>query len=141
MVWDELYAPLGLPLPAPAPPRLRLRKAHLAALAPAALALAFSASSLDRREPPPRLEPAPVAKAEPQPAPASQAKSAETEKPGASLPVAAESEAAGGVKVTRGGAPGLPPGGIFINVRDALGAHGRSEEPERMSIPAGLPGR
>jgi len=141
MVWDELYAPLGGPAPAPAPPRLRLRKAHLGAIAPAALALAFSASSLDRREPPPRFEPAPVAKAEPQPAPASQARAAEAEKQGASPPVAAESEAAGGVKVTRGGPPGPPSGGVFIDVREALAAQGRSEAPERTSVPAGRPGR
>jgi len=141
MVCDELYAPLGLPLPEPAAPRLRLRKAHLAALAPAALALAFSASSLDRREPPPRLEPAPVAKVEPQPAPAAQAKASEAEKPGANPPTASASEAADGVKVTRGSDPGPSPHGIFINVREALAAQGRSEEPERIRFPAAYPSR
>jgi len=120
MVLDELYAPLGLPLPQPAPPRLRLRKAHVAALAPAALALAFSASSLDRHEPPRRAEPAPLAAAEQAPALASPAKPLEGEKPATSPPIASASVPAGGVEIVRGVAPGLPPGGVFINVREAL---------------------
>jgi len=138
MVSDELYAPLGLPLPEPAAPRFRLRKAHLAALAPAALAVAFSASSLDRHAPPPLFKPTQVAAVNLAPAPGAPppaAEPSEGERPDASRPLKAPGEAAG-VKVISG-SPELPPGGIFINVREALSAQGHPGESRAApSLPA-----
>lgn len=130
MILDELYAPLGPPLLQPAAPRFRLRKAHLAALAPAALAVAFSASSLDRHAPTPLFKPAQVAAVNPAPASGASPPAAEPpegERPDASRPLKAPDKAAG-VKVISG-SPELPPGGVFINVREALAAQGRPGEP------------
>ena len=126
MIYDEVNAPLGFPIPAPLPRRSVPRLAWLPLAASAAVALGFSASSLDRREPAPRVEIALAAKARPEPAPAPAAPppahpSSEA-KPAPALPPIASAEqvnAASGVKITRNGA-NLPPGGVLINVQQAI---------------------
>ncbi len=123
-VWDELDEPLGFTAGALAPPPVgRIRVTRRAVAGAVAVALALGLFALARRDAPLGGEPFAVAKVEVLPAPPKPAAVAVPagahEAVAPAIELAAQFEAASGVKVTRG-TGGRPPTALIIDVQRAL---------------------